>query len=306
RGGALAPPRPPGGGTTPPRNNYRRDQRPTTTTEQPTTAEIDAAARILMRAWAPDTLLPGNHDGEDPDEYCGCAGEDEDGDPLGCNCGGGCVCDECSYQAYAQYRRCWVQGCGRATAYRVVRFAMVEQHVSEPTASGAVCPHAEGEDHYCTPDTVYIDAGPKEQAFGHVPACGLAHAVQLRDFHRRHDTSRTQHRIEAWTYTPHPRDLPAPLPQLHEHTRSAHNVLGLAVGAHTRADHRGTQTWMDTARRYVALAAWNARRPLEHPHDGDQDDRDDEGPGPFQDEPGEPDEPYDAPETEAAAEGGGR
>ncbi|MET8826557.1 hypothetical protein ABZX40_36495 [Streptomyces sp. NPDC004610] len=265
----------------------------------PTAEETEAATRILLRAWAPGSLPPGRDDGDtggddgDPDEYCGCAGEDDDGESLGCNCGGGCICEECLYNAYARNGRCWVQGCGKPTAFRVVRFAMADVHVHEATARGAVCPHAPGEAHHCTPDAVYITAGQEEQVFGRTPACSLAHAVQLRDS-GLYDTPRRQYRIEAWTYTPHPRDLPAPLPQLRLHARSAHEVLGFAVEAHTRADQRGTQLWLDAVRRSVALAAWHARQPLAHPHDDgdDFDDREDLA-GPFQDEPGEPDDEPD-------------
>lgn len=265
-------------------------------TPAPTSGEIEAATRILMRAWSPGTLLPGDSgydtadDVRDPDEYCGCGGTDEDGESY-CNCGGGCVCDSCEHSAYARYRRCWVKDCGKTPAFRVVRFGLVEQHVQEPTERGAVCRHAEGEKHFCTPTTVYVAAGPSVQEYSYQPACGIAHAVQLRDTGRRHNRDgRDQYRIEAWTYTPHFSELPDPLPQLREHLRSAHDNITYAIKRHAADGSPGT--WLESLRRNLALAAWNARRELERP--GEDDDFDDEPTGPVQEEPTEPDGP-DAP-----------
>ncbi len=265
----------------------------------PTPAEIEAATRILMRAWAPGTLLPGDpgydtaDDGIDPDEYCGCAGTDEDGESLGCNCGDGCVCDSCAYYRYARNNRCSLKNCGKTPAFRVVRFGLVDQHVQETTEKGAVCPHPEGTDHFCTSTTVYVEAGPMVQEFDHQPACSIAHAVQLRDSQRQQSRKynrgdRDHYRLEAWTYTPHSTELPTPLPQLREHLRSAHDNITWAIKHHASAGTPGT--WLASARRNLALAAWNARRELERP---DEDDEfEDEPNTPAQEEPGWGDGPW--------------
>ncbi|EGX60140.1 hypothetical protein SZN_09466 [Streptomyces zinciresistens K42] len=265
----------------------------------PTPQEIEAAARILMRAWAPGHLLPGDHpkdiaagspddyDDQDPDEYCGCAGTDDDGESLGCNCGGGCVCDECSYQAHAQYKRCWVKGCGKAPAFRVTRFSLVDQYVQEPTRRGAVCPHPQGTTHWCTPSTVYVEAGPSVQEFAHQPACSIAHAVQLRDACRQSGRDgRDLYRIETWTYAPHDRELPAPLPALRERTSSAREATASAIRQH--AAGRRDEYWLPSARRHLAVAVWSARLDLARPGE-DHDVWDDQPSTPVQEEPSEPD-----------------
>ncbi|MEU6376763.1 hypothetical protein [Streptomyces sp. NPDC046909] len=266
-------------------------------TTPPTPEQIEAAARILMRAWAPGTLLPGDRgydtadDGTDPDEYCGCGGTDEDGESLGCNCGNGCVCDSCDYYRYARNKRCSVKDCGKTPAFRVVRFGLVDQHVQEPTEKGAVCPHPEGADHFCTADTVYVEAGPMVQEFSHEPACSVAHAVQLRDSQRQNSQQygrgeRDHYRIEAWTYTPHSGELPAPLPALREQTRAASDSTRFAIQRH--AKHNDPGYWLSSIRRHLAVAAWNARLEIERPDE--DDDFDVERPGPVQEEP-EPDWP---------------
>lgn len=266
-------------------------------TPQPTPEQIEAAARILMRAWAPGYLLPGDHpkefvagsaDDEDVDEYCGCAGTDDDGESLGCNCGSGCCCDNCTYEAHARYSWCWFKGCGKVPAFRVVRFSMVDQLVQEATARGAVCPHAEGEDHYCTPDTVYVAAGPKLQVFGYQPACSIAHAVQLRDAEQPNRNGHSQYSIEAWTYEPHDRELPGPLPQLREHTRSAQASATWVIKRYAQSGNPGY--WLDSLRRHLAVAAWSARLEIERPCEED-DAWDDQSSAPVQEEPTEPDAP---------------
>lgn len=266
---------------------------------KPTPQEIEAAARLLMRAWAPGYLLPGDHpketaaDGDhdhedDPDEYCGCAGTDDDGESLGCTCAPGCVCDECSYQAYARYKRCWVKGCGKAPAFRVTRFCLVDQRVQESTQRGAVCPHAEGEEHWCTADTVYVDAGPSVQDFDHQPACSIAHAVRLREgMKQRMPRAGTQFRIETWTYSPHDRELPAPLPALRRQTRSARDSTTWAIRKYAASLH--DSYWLGSARQHLALAVWAARLELEQPGEA-PDVWDDQPSTPVQEEPSEPDE----------------
>ncbi|WP_327403868.1 hypothetical protein OG194_29805 [Streptomyces sp. NBC_01288] len=267
------------------------DATPSLVPAAPTAEEIESATRILMRAWSPGTLLPGDpsydtaDDGIDPDEYCGCGGTDEDGESH-CNCGGGCVCDSCAYYRYARNKVCSVKGCGKTPAFRVVRFGLVDQHVQEPTEKGAVCPHPEGADHFCTSTTVYVEAGPMVQEFDYQPACSTAHAVQLRDSYRQHSQQynrgdRDHYRLEAWTYTPHFTELPAPLPQLREHLRSAHDNITWAIRHH--ASLGIPDTWLDSVRRNLALAAWNARRELEQP--AADDDIDDEPSTPVQEEP---------------------
>ncbi|MDT0476210.1 hypothetical protein RM863_29205 [Streptomyces sp. DSM 41014] len=258
---------------------------------RPTAAEVEAAARLLAHAWAPGVLLPGDpgydqaDTEEDPDDYCGCAGQDEDGESRGCNCGDGCVCESCEYYRYARRSLCYVKNCGRRPAFRVVRFALTEQHVQEPVASGAVCPHAQGEPHHCTPTTVFIAAGPTVQEYDYQPACSLAHAAELRDRLQQHTpSSNTLYRIEAWTYRPHDRELPSPLPQLASLTDQARDAAAWAVRAH--AESRSPAYWLETARRAVALAAFNAAQPLEQP-DADDGDFDDQPAGPAQEEPAE-------------------
>jgi hypothetical protein len=267
---------------------------------RPTPQEIEAAARLLMRAWAPGYLLPGDrpkeiaaggdddYDEQDPDEYCGCAGTDDDGESLGCNCGGGCVCDECSYQAYAQYKRCWVKGCGKAPAFRVTRFRLVDQQLTASAEQGVLCSHAEGEEHWCTADTVWVDAGPSVQDFAHQPACSIAHAVELREGMQRQQAAEdTLYRIERWTYTPHDRELPAPLPALREQTRSARDATRYAIRKHATGLH--DSYWLPSARQHLAVAVWNARLELEQPGE-EFDVWDDQPSTPVQEEPSEPDE----------------
>lgn len=274
------------------------DTTPTPASAGPTAQEIEAAARILMRAWAPGTLLPGDpgydtaDDGIDPDEYCGCGGTDEDGESY-CNCGDGCVCESCEYFRYARNKRCSVKDCSKTPAFRVVRFGLVDQHVQEPTDKGAVCPHPEGADHFCTANTVYVEAGPMVQEFSHQPACSIAHAVQLRDSQQQNSQQygrgdRDHYRIEAWTYTPHSNELPAPLPELRGHLSLAHDNITWAIKRHASDGSPGM--WPESMRRNLALAAWNARRELEHP--AEDDDFDDEPSGPVQEEPDSGDGPW--------------
>lgn len=258
---------------------------------KPTAKEIEAALRVLAKAWAPEILLPGDpgydeaDDSIDPDEYCGCGGTDEDGESY-CNCGDACVCDSCEYFRYARNNRCWVKDCGKTPAFRVVRFGLADQHVQEPTARGAVCPHPEGAHHYCTPDTVYLAAGPSVQEYSHHPACSMAHAAQVRSSLQKHHRGADYlFRIEAWTYTPHDQELPEPLPQLRRLTDGAHDSVKWAVKGY--AAKRDTGHWLDSARRKIALAAFHAHRELQPLDTGD--DVDDEPSTPPQEEPDWPD-----------------
>jgi hypothetical protein len=182
-----------------------------------------------------------------------------------------------------------VKGCGKTPAFRVVRFGLVDQHVQEPTKRGAVCPHAEGEKHFCTADTVYVAAGPQLQLYSYQPACSIAHAVELREGMQQHHTSgRDQYNLEAWTYSPHDRELPAPLPQLREQTDDARNAARWAIEKQAIGGDPGY--WLNSVRRHLAVAAWNARLELERPGE-DDDARDDEPRSPLREEPTEPDWP---------------
>jgi hypothetical protein len=227
--------------------------------------------------------------GEDDDEGCECAGTDDDGEPLGCNCAAGCVCDACSYHDYARYKRCWAGSvsigtyCGAAPRFRVVANRVQSGYVQEPTRDGAVCPHPEGTTpHYCTPDTVYYEAGLKQQTVWFQPACSVAHAHDLINADRklRGEKSGLQYYIERWTYTPHERELPAPLPQVHTHVGGAHVRIGQAI-THF-AQHHSPGVWLKWTRESLALAAWHANHPLDLDDldDDPVDVRDDQDPEP--------------------------
>lgn len=255
----------------------------------PSQEEIDAALRTLMRAWAPTVLLPGDpepeYDEDAPYDGCECAGDDEYGETRGCNCGPGCSCDSCSYFDYARYKRCWARpdntACGKAPTLRVVAYEMQNAYVTEPVADGASCPHTEGEPHHCTERTVYYDAGRKEQEYWYQPACSVAHAQALIAGNR----SGLEYRIERWAYTPHESELPAPLPDVRQHTRAAHCAAKWAIESLDRP--QTADMWFASVRENIARAAWRAAEPLERP-DEDDGTAGDEVPGLVQEEPGDP------------------
>jgi hypothetical protein len=285
----------------------------------PVTAEqLQAAVRILMRAWAPTALLPGDEgyddqDGYlDPSEYCSCGGEDEDGYEVGCNCGPSCNCDSCRLYAWQMYKRCHgttdVYACHREPAYRVVSFRMVRTSLHDASQS-VVCPHTPGAQCQC-PGPVWVDAGVKPQESRWQPACSIAHAQHLLEQIRAYDgkiyahaapEDRPRYRIEPWTYVPHTLELPEHLAALRTTTASAVSNIAHAVEAH--GHRRDPFDWLQYAREHLARAAWVAAQPVVDPDDGFDDDSDDPpsgGPMEDPDGPGDSDGPWD--QEPAAAE----
>jgi hypothetical protein len=269
----------------------------------PSQEEIDAALRTLMRAWAPSIPLPGDPDPVDDEDYhdpydgCGCAGDDEDGGPRGCNCGPGCSCEMCDYFDYARYKSCWARHEGEGSActaeprFRVLAYRLQTTHVTERVADGASCPHPVGdESHRCSDGVVWHEAGQKEQEYWFRPACSVSHAKALIADSRKPDAYGNpddfQYRIERWAYAPHDTELPAPLPDVRERIQAADSAVKFVIDALKRPP-AGIGVWMAAVREHIACAAWNAARPLARPGE-DDDQADDEPATPPQEEPADP------------------
>uniref|UniRef100_A0AAU2A0E8 Uncharacterized protein n=1 Tax=Streptomyces sp. NBC_00093 TaxID=2975649 RepID=A0AAU2A0E8_9ACTN len=268
----------------------------------PSQEEIDAALRTLMRAWNPGVLLPGDlghqdADYYDPDERCNCAGETEDGESRGCNCGDACVCDSCSYYRYARAKSCDATPhttsldtrCGRPTRYRVVGWRLEADWTRD--ASAAECGHSPEEDCWCGNGVVYASAGPVPRELRSLTACSVEHAqaliAHLRATYAEPDDkpNRVRWRFERWTYVLHDQELAAPLPMLRELTSIAHDSTGYAVKAY--AENGPVAMWLDSVRSALARAVWHAAKPLER-LDEDDDTADDDAPAPARQKPGEP------------------
>lgn len=241
----------------------------------PSPAEIEAAVRILMRAWSPSTPLPGDPDVDADDVYeeydngCGCAGEDEDGADLGCNCGAGCSCTSCEAVAWQWQKRCSAGNalvgmhCGQTVRYRVIAYRLVATSISD-SSEGVVCPHPADERCHCKPGCVFVDAGPLPSVHQYFSACSVAHAqrivARMQEVYDEPDDkpTRLRYRIEAWTYEPHWTELPEPLAALRELTGGARDYVGLAI----RDDGPNVDYWLAAVRENLALAAWRAARPV--------------------------------------------
>lgn len=274
----------------------------------PTEQDIQAAVYILMRAWAPSVPLPGDPGYDQGDDYdtndqCGCGGEDEYGNDLGCNCGPSCICDSCQLYAWQQYRTCWRPsgsygpGCGAAAQYRVVIWALRQQSIQDVTL-GATCPHPPDERCLCHGQFVYADAGLTPQEVQYRPACSPAHAQEIiaqdqawRQEREDVGEERMRYRVERWTYTPHYLELPEGLAVLQTAIGSAANNVAHAVDDFGRG--HGSFDWLRYGREYLARAAWRAAQPVDAPP-ADEDFDDDPPSSSAMEEPSEPDEPLGA------------
>lgn len=271
---------------------------PTTTTPAvavPSQEEIDAALRTLLRAWAPNYLAPADPAVEaddeeyyDPYEGCQCAGTDDEGEPLGCNCAGGCTCDSCDHLEHVRAKTCQAgppcpgvdTRCGKATRYRAVGFRLVRDWVGAPVDLG--CGHSPADECPCTDDFVYVDRGPRPRTHQTLTACSPEHAAALIDHMRQtypesdDKPTRTRWYIEPWAYKPHDLDLPEPLADVRAAVGSARVCADMAITAH--AGGGDTALWLEYTRGDLARAVWHAARPLERPDEDDQADDDTSGP----------------------------
>lgn len=274
----------------------------TTPVPVPSQDEIDAALRILLRAWSPssvpadapvDSAALAVEDEYEPYDGCNCAGSDDDGEPLGCNCGGGCTCDSCYYFEYSRAKTCQAgphttgldMQCGKTTTHRVVGFRLDGRWRS--TSDIAQCPHRPEDACPCASGVVYIDHGARPMTHQTLTACSAAHAQALVErmiqvYNEPADKpTRLRWYIEQWTYEPHDIELPDPLPALRGCIRGLQSSIGQAVASFAR--HGDTETWLTYVRQDLARAARHAAMTPERPTE--DDDPDDEISGPVQEEP---------------------
>lgn len=281
---------------------------PTTTTTPavsvpvPSQEEIDAALRTLLRAWSPNFFpLDGPAMEADDEEYydpydgCQCAGTSDDGEPLGCNCAGGCTCDSCDHLEHVRAKTCQAgppctgleTACRQPTRYRAVGFRLVKDWPAAP--AGTACTHAPEAGCPCRDEFVYADRGARPRTHQTLTACTPEHAAALIDRMRQvydepdDNPRRLRWYIEPWAYKPHDLDLPEPLADVRAAAESARVCADMAVTAH--GDGGDTALWLGYARGDLARALWHASRPLERPDEDDQ--ADDEPSAPPPDEPEE-------------------
>ncbi|MFG2679229.1 hypothetical protein [Streptomyces sp. NPDC048392] len=280
-----------------------------TTPAPPTPEEIKAATRVLMRAWQPGLLLPGDPGYADAraldeefaeEDGCQCAGTNEDGESLGCNCGDGCTCDNCEHWAYSRAKLCQAGNvsvgtrCTRETEYRVVAYRMQHSSLSAPRTEGQPCPHAgtPEADCHCTERSVFYESGLHPVTYWTRTACSVPCAKQIVEqeqaWRDQHGTqSDLQYYVERWTYEPHDQDLPAPLAALRTATRMAADRTGYLVSALFRGHDHSLNLRLKWVRESVASSAHCAAEDLlTRP---DDDVWDDEPPTAVQEEPAEPD-----------------
>ncbi|MEV0441857.1 hypothetical protein AB0I84_06100 [Streptomyces spectabilis] len=275
----------------------------------PTPEAVQAALITLVRAWSPGTLLPGDplpalgeHDGADEefDAYdgCCCAGTDDDGEPLGCNCAAGCSCAACSYFDYQRHARCSAGAvsigthCTAETAFQVVTYRMQHGLLAVEREQGAACPHPGEALCHCTPTTVVHESGLRPHTYGTRSACSIEHAQHIiRGEQARHRPgSEWQYYIERYQHIPHDNDLPDPLPQLRHLIGSASNSVAFLTRLTTRHTNApDLELAMRQLRRTLAQTAWEASHPLDLP--GNEDDFEPPS-GPVQEEPPEPEGPF--------------
>jgi hypothetical protein len=270
----------------------------------PSQEEIDAALRTLLRAWAPN-FLPGDGPAmeadDDQEEYydpydgCQCAGTDDDGEPLGCNCAGGCTCDSCDHLEHVRAKTCQAgpfcpgleTACRKPTRYRAVGFRLTRDWPAAP--EGAVCAHDPDVGCPCRDEFVYVDHGARPRTHQTLTACSPEHARALIDRMRQvygepdDQPSRLRWYIEPWRYEPHNLDLPEPLADLRAAVGSARVCADMTVTAHGNGGD--VELWLTYARGDLARAVWHAARPLERP--GEDDQVDDEPSASAQEEPEE-------------------
>ncbi|MET7746167.1 hypothetical protein [Streptomyces sp. NPDC005385] len=244
------------------------------TQRPPTGEEVEAATRILMRAWAPDVRLPGDPEpAYDPDEHdpydgCNCAGDDEYGSPRGCNCADNCSCDSCDYFRYRRQMTCQagdVNGvfCTRQTSHRVVVYAMQHNHLSVPRPAGVACPHETGvqaDPCHCTAKVVFIQSGLRPVTYWTLTACSVEHAQTM--VAKRAEQSDLQYYIERWAYEPHSHDLPPGLAELRTQVRTASSGVQWAVDLSFSGRTSALERQIPVVQRAIAQVVLSALRPL--------------------------------------------
>lgn len=274
----------------------------------PTPEAVQTALITLVRAWSPGTLLPGDplpapgerrdeDDDFDTDDGCCCAGTDEDGEPLGCNCGPGCSCAACTYFDYQQHARCnagAVNGthCTAEAAFQVVSFRMQQGLLAVARAEGAACPHPGESLCHCTPTSVVHEAGPRPHPYGKRSACSIEHAAHIisQEQGLQRAGSELQYYIERYRHVPHDQDLPDPLPELRRLIGSASASVKLLIRLSTDSPTASSlEAFVRQLRGVLARAVWEAHRPLDMP---DSEDDFEPPSSPVQEEPPEPDEPF--------------
>ncbi|MFD5656969.1 hypothetical protein [Streptomyces hirsutus] len=281
--------------------------KPTSTSSPaPTAEEIEAATRILMRAWHPGLLLPGDpgyaEARAEEEEYasedgCQCAGTDDYGNSRGCNCGDGCSCDSCTYHAYSRNKICQAGNvsvgtrCTRETTVRVVAYRMQHNFLSARRADGVACQCTSPDPCSCTTESVFIKTGLQPVTYWTRTACSIPCAQQIiaAEMEHRDPRSELQYYMERWTYEPHDQDLPEALASLRTSLRMAHDRVGYLADALYQGRDASLDLRLREVHESVASAAWTAAQPLTTR--GSEDDVwDDEVTGPVQEEPADPDD----------------
>ncbi|WP_432589964.1 hypothetical protein ABVG11_34380 [Streptomyces sp. HD1123-B1] len=253
-------------------------------------ALLETALRVVHRAWAPHSPLPGDpepaaDDDDCGDDGCGCGGETGDGRPL-CNCGGGCQCDGCAEDAHARTAYCQAgqahigTHCWARAQYRVVAYRLWPHWVAEDRPEGAACPHTDNDSAcMCTDSTVYVAAGMRPGQHRYASACSVAHAQALTDHMvtvdaqtYADDPRRLRTYIERWTYVPSASQLPDHLAGLRRYIDAAAATVPTLI---TDWSRRGTlaEFWLQNLRSLLALAVWHAGHPEPDPEpEPDPDD----------------------------------
>ncbi|MGW4300381.1 hypothetical protein ACWEHT_11450 [Streptomyces sp. NPDC004646] len=273
----------------------------------PSEDEIRTALRTVLHGWYPRLLLPGEHgytkaraaeDEFDPYDGCQCAGTDEDGEPLGCNCGDGCSCESCEHFRYLRQRVCQAGNpsvgtrCTRETAYRVVAYRMQHSNLGAPRAEGQQCPHQTGAQQdtcYCTAQAVFYESGLYPVTYHTRSACSVrcAQDIVAQEKAWRGEHNALDYYIERWSYVPHDLDLPEELAALRAHTRMAKLWVGQLIEAFAQGKDASLAERLKFARVSIALAAWAAQQ---DPFGEAEEQERAEDSGPVQEEPSEPDD----------------
>jgi hypothetical protein len=139
----------------------------------PTPAEIAAAVKTLLKAWCPAVLqsrlrLPDDVNDLGEGNDCNCAGEDEDGEELGCNCADSCSCEFCLHDRHDRMRTCMVYPCGKPSRLEVIGWTVGRQiHTAEDSDPAK--------------EDWYVHLGQKPHRTWSKTACGTIHARTLID-----------------------------------------------------------------------------------------------------------------------------
>lgn len=197
----------------------------------PAPGDLAAAIDTIVRAWAPRRLPTGTGDNPDPwdGDNCQCAGDDDNLEPLGCNCADNCTCGSCQHANHAETRRCRLvvprEGqphawCGRETEYQIRGFCVHRDGVHRMASDG---------DPMSTSGSVRL--GDSIQKHAPMYACSTQHARELieqdRQYRERFPAdsalapSHTFYDVEPYTYRPDDTDVPGPLHPLESHLSSA-------------------------------------------------------------------------------------